>query len=403
MPTDWGVRGDTTLRALQVQGDQQLRAIALSNAMKQAERDRRARLQEQAMAIGAQQSQMLQMAVLQAARDARLNDQDMARIQQERDWQLYDRSMSETGMAPDEVAQFATSNGMPHQAAYQALVKQKQSRDFQTHLQQAREQAMTLADDELNFEDRRRAKRVKDLQQSYDQLIDSGNLTEDQAKALQGMYLEAQFSALTGWKGRMPGWQPDVVENPATGEIIGERDMDGRIQYYSRGRGTQEQKPLFEPPTPEEIQAEVMETRKATGASVYEDEATGETKPLKDKPVDALERTMAHRSLFYRKYRDAKMTQYLLQEGSWSAAEDRFEKEEGLAFSKYKQRLADEDTERARRSASASTVTGQAPILSRIGPSSEVDDAAAIERLKDHARSGNVRAQQILAGKGVQW
>lgn len=320
MPAQFAPRGGAALQAAQEMGQQMLQAAAIRAANERAARERQMRQQMQAQAIAAEQAQMGQAALLQAARDARLSEYDLQKIDALSKQRQAEQDYEATGgYSALEIEQIAASKGMPSGMARRMLIEQKQAKDRKTAIDQNYEEWKT------------RAKAGVDVQESK----------QIEALEKEGIYLKGMLSkaspaskpaiekALQDWEAkkaglpkapRPPSFEETFRQNSKqlpNGDVIFKDPDTKKITHVRAGnsaggaQSTAKQKqmesifpdPKSAEPTPEEIDAELERGFAGQSGMVWNSaKKENETRKLRASDADPESRELAASMVRLRKY-----------------------------------------------------------------------------------------------------
>jgi hypothetical protein len=227
MPAEFAPRGTHALQAAQVMGQQMLQAAAIRATNEREARDREARQRMQQQAIAAEQTmqgqrmafsylQQQQEAKLQEARDARLNQYDLDRLDKVENARKAERTFEETGLTPDSIRQWAENNGrltgkpMGYDDAYRTLAGYKQQERVQQEMTAKLDYLDRVDANKLSRQEREVQKKINTLNDWESEIVSDPGSSDAVKKQTRDYAKRGRIQLLTGVK--LPPPEPTVQE-----------------------------------------------------------------------------------------------------------------------------------------------------------------------------------------------
>ncbi len=276
--------------------------------------------QSQRMAFSALQQQ--QQATLQEARDARLNQYDLDRLDKVENARKAERTFEETGLTPDSIRQWAEHNsqltGQPvsYDQAYSTLAGYKQQERVNQEMTAKLDYLDKVDANKLSRNEREVQKKINTLNDWESGIVNDPGSSEAVRKQTRDYAQRGRVQLLAGIK--LPPREPTVEEwaqantIPNSGGAIRIQKSDGSFDIRQIRNKETSGSDDYGPVAQTTLQAEVEAGRRLNPKYWYTDEKTGVrtfSGDLQTNPATAADLEAAERSIRFRLYKNKIMSQ----------------------------------------------------------------------------------------------
>lgn len=209
MPTDWRTRGTDVLQAnmeiarrMQDSAELAARRDMAARELKSRQELEYARMAAAAgqnmMNIMARQLEIGQTAEIQALRDARLSEAELQRMQTRRAWDVYDRTVAETGRTPEDLELEEARSGVDRRELYRVYADETRARRLEQENEYKLKFIEQSSDAQLAAANRRIADQLRQIDDAVASIASDPGYTDQEKAAFADAARRRKLALATG-------------------------------------------------------------------------------------------------------------------------------------------------------------------------------------------------------------